>query len=302
MEIHTLDLGFLGLPHVIAAYLVVGPGGPVLVESGPSSTLEGLKAGLAVHGYEPSDIRHILLTHIHLDHAGAAGWWARQGAHIYVHHLGAPHLIDPSKLLTSAARIYGPDMERLWGEVSAVPADCLTALYDGDQVREAGLTFTCLDTPGHARHHYAFRLEDIAFTGDVTGIHLPGSRLVSVPTPPPEFDLEAWHRSLGRLATENLAAVYPTHFGIVSDVRGHLETLSGVLDEAAGFVRARLQAGEGREAVIAGYTAWDRARASALQIGEDEFQAYAASNPHFMSVDGLTRYWRKRLEAEKVSS
>ena len=302
MDVYTLDLQFLGLPHVIAAYLVVGPGGPVLVESGPSTTLESLRVGLAAHGYEPADIRHVLLTHIHLDHAGAAGWWARQGAHVYVHHLGAPHLVDPSKLLTSAARIYGPQMERLWGEVLAVPVDCLTALYDGDQVRACGLTFTALDTPGHARHHHAFRLEDIAFAGDVAGIRLPGSRLVSVPTPPPEFDLEAWRRSLERLSAEKLAAVYPTHFGVVSDVREHLDTLDRLLDEAAGFVRARLQAGAAREDLIAEYTAWDRARANAWQVGEEEFQAYAATNPHFMSVDGLSRYWRKRLEAETSSS
>jgi glyoxylase-like metal-dependent hydrolase (beta-lactamase superfamily II) len=302
VDVHTLDLQFLGLPHVIASYLVVGPGGPVLVESGPGSTLDGLRAGLAAHGYQPADIRHVLLTHIHLDHAGAAGWWARQGAHIYVHHLGAPHLVDPSKLLSSAARIYGPQMEYLWGDVLPVPADCLTALYDGDEVRACGLTFTALDTPGHARHHHAFRIEDVAFAGDVAGIHLPGSRLVSVPTPPPEFDREAWHLSLKRLAAEKLAAVYPTHFGAVTGVPEYLEELDRLVDEAAGFVRARMDAGDSREELIAAYTAWDRARADAWAVSDDEFQAYSATNPHFMSVDGLMRYWRKRLEAENPPS
>ncbi len=300
MDVHTLDLRFLGLPHVIASYLVVGPGGPVLVESGPGSTVENLRVGLAAYGYEPADIRHVLVTHIHLDHAGAAGWWARQGAHIYVHYLGAPHLVDPSKLLSSAARIYGPQMEYLWGDVLPVPGECLTALYDGDQVHACGLTFTALDTPGHARHHHAFRVEDIAFAGDVAGIHLPGSRLVSVPTPPPEFDLEAWHRSLKRLSAEKLAAVYPTHFGVVNEVPGYLDELDKLLDEAAGFVRAGMDAGAGREDLVASYTAWDRARADTWRVSDEEFQAYAATNPHFMSVDGLVRYWRKRLEAEST--
>jgi glyoxylase-like metal-dependent hydrolase (beta-lactamase superfamily II) len=298
VEVYTLDLQFLGLSHVIASYLVVGPQGPVLVEAGPSSTLDNLRRGLAEHGFAPADVRHVLLTHIHLDHAGAAGWWASQGAHIYVHHLGVPHLIDPSKLLASAARIYGDQMDRLWGEVAPVPPDCLTALYDGDQVNVAGLAFTALETPGHARHHHAFRLEDTAFVGDVAGIRLPGSRLVALPTPPPEFDPAAWRHSLARLSGEKLAAIYPTHFGIVNDVREHLATLEPLLDQAAEFVRERLGAGVQRDQLVAEYIAWDRARAAAWHVDDAEFQAYSATNPHYMSVDGLIRYWRKRAEAE----
>jgi glyoxylase-like metal-dependent hydrolase (beta-lactamase superfamily II) len=145
--IHTLDLNFLDTPHAIAAYLIVGLEGPVLVETGPGSTRENLAARLAEHGYTPADIRHALVTHIHLDHAGAAGWLAQHGAHIYVHQVGAPHLVDPSKLLNSARRIYGDLMDTLWGETLPVPAGRVTALTDGQAIHVAGLTFTALDSP-----------------------------------------------------------------------------------------------------------------------------------------------------------
>jgi glyoxylase-like metal-dependent hydrolase (beta-lactamase superfamily II) len=290
----------LGLSHAIAAYLVDGPEGPVLVESGPSTTLDHLRLALDAHGYKPADVRHVLLTHIHLDHAGAAGWWARQGAHIYVHHLGVPHLVDPSRLLASARRIYGDQMDRLWGEVLSVPPARLTALYDGDQVTVAGLTFTAIDTPGHASHHHTYRLGDVAFAGDVAGIRLPGVRLVSVPTPPPEFDLATWHQSIARLLQEDLSIIYPTHFGAVEAVREHLTILDGLLDQAASFVGERFQAGVERDDLVRQYVAWDRARARELQISDEEFQRYQATNPHSMSVDGLLRYWRKRLEVERT--
>src|SRR5690606_8936954 len=121
-----------GMSQVTAVYLLVGPDGPVLIETGPGSTLPAVRAALAAHGFAPADVRAVLLTHIHLDHAGAAGWWAQQGTPIYVHHVGAPHLIDPTKLLASATRIYGDNMGPLWGEMLAAPAERVTPLHDGD--------------------------------------------------------------------------------------------------------------------------------------------------------------------------
>ena len=295
MNIHTLDLNFMNVPHAIAAYLVVGPEGPALVETGPSSTLETLKARLADYGYAPADIRHVLVTHVHLDHAGAAGWWARDhGARMYVHAVGAPHLLDPSKLIGSARRIYGDKMDSLWGEVLPVPADCLTALNDGDTIRVAGLTFVALDTPGHARHHHTFRLGDIAFSGDAAGVRLLGSPLIFLPAPPPEFDLEAWQHTLARLSRENFAAMYATHFGAIENVRDHLQAFSALLREAAEFVRDRMQTGVERDELVEQYTAWNRRRAEALGVLDEVFQQYVTSNPLSMSVDGLLRYWRKR--------
>lgn len=297
MNIHTLDLNFLNLPQVIASYLIVGPEGPVLIETGPSTVIDALTTRLTEHGYAPGDIRHVLLTHIHLDHAGAAGWWAQQGAHIYVHHVGAPHLVDPSKLIGSARRIYGEIFDTLWGEILPVPAERITALHDNDMIKAGGLTFTALDTPGHARHHHIYRLDDIAFTGDAAGVRMPNSPLISLPAPPPEFDREAWHVTLDRLVKENFRTIYPTHFGAVENVREHLGAFRALMDESVEWIRVKMEAGVARDEMVVQHLAWYRQRATALGTGEEEIHQQEGANPAFMSVDGLMRYWKKKWEA-----
>lgn len=323
MMIHTLDLNFQDTPQAIASYLVIGSGGPVLVETGPGSTLPTLLRRLAERGYTPADIHHILVTHIHLDHAGAAGWWAQQGAQIYVHHVGAPHLIDPSRLLTSASRIYGDQMDKLWGQTLPAPADRITKVYDGDRVEVAGLPFIALDTPGHATHHHTYRLGDVAFTGDAAGVRIAGGPLLDVTAPPPEFDLEAWQRTLDRLLAENLTAIYPTHFGRVgpddegrrtedegqptasidnllslirhpSPVRVHLLAYKALLKETANFVRERMAAGLERDEILRQFLAWYETRAVKAGLDPADFPQYEIANPHYMSVDGIIRYWRKK--------
>jgi glyoxylase-like metal-dependent hydrolase (beta-lactamase superfamily II) len=268
----------------------------VLVETGPGSTLPRLLEELAFYGYQPADIGHVLVTHIHLDHAGCAGWWASQGAQLYVHHVGAPHLIDPSRLLKSARRIYGDRMDELWGEVVAAPAERVTLLYDGDRINVAGLTFVALDTPGHATHHHVLRLGEIAFTGDAGGIRIPGGEFVDLPAPPPEFDLEAWRRTLDRLRAEQFAAIYPTHFGLVGDVAFQLDNLEALMDDAVHFVGRRLDAGVERDDLIEQYLAWQRERAAAAGVGNGVFAKYEVANPHYMSVDGISRYWQRRRD------
>jgi glyoxylase-like metal-dependent hydrolase (beta-lactamase superfamily II) len=297
VTIYSLDLSFQGIPKAIAAYLVVGPEGPVLVETGPASTLETLKVRLTEHGFTPADIRHVLVTHIHLDHAGAAGWWARQGTDVYVHHVGAPHLVDPSRLLSSAQRIYGSAMDTLWGETVPAPAERVHPLRDNDTVNVGGLTFIAMDTPGHARHHHVFRLGEIAFTGDAAAVCLPGNPFISLPAPPPEFDHEAWQKTIARLLDQDFATIYPTHFGPLADVRGHLEALSGLIDRSTEFVRSRMQAGLGRDELARAYLAWVEERACTQGLSEREFGVYETANPTSMSVDGIARYWRKRAEA-----
>jgi glyoxylase-like metal-dependent hydrolase (beta-lactamase superfamily II) len=294
MVIHTLDLYFQNVPHAIAAYLVEGPTGPVLVEAGPASTLPMCLDGLAALGYRPADIHHVLVTHIHLDHAGAAGWWANQGAQVYVHHLGAPHLIDPSRLLASATRIYGDQMDILWGTITPAPAEKITPLHDGDTIHAAGLTFTALETPGHARHHHVLRLDNIAFTGDAAGMSIPPTNFIDLPAPPPEFDREAWHTTIQRLLAEPLDTIYPTHFGPVTAVRPHLEQLAALIDDATNFIHSQLQAGLNRDAIVDQYVEWIRNRALAAGLTPDQFQPYQTANPHSMSVDGIIRYWQKR--------
>jgi glyoxylase-like metal-dependent hydrolase (beta-lactamase superfamily II) len=292
-SIEAIDLNFLGAPHAIAAYLVRGPGGAVLIETGPGSTLPALLAGLTAHGLAPADVSDVLLTHIHLDHAGAAGWWARQGATLHVHHLGGPHLIEPDRLLASAQRIYGDQMGPLWGEFLSAPADKVRALQDGDVVEAGGLRFVAHDTPGHARHHMAYQLDEAAFTGDVTGVRRPDSPHLRIPTPPPEFDLEAWLASLARLRGLGLGRLYLTHYGPVDDAAAHLDSVAGLVPQYARLVRAGLEAGRDRDSIVAEYDAWEVERFDFSRIPPADRPVYTSLCPAGMAVDGLLRYWQK---------
>ena len=295
-DVHPLDLNFLGHPQTIASFLVRGPGAPVLIETGPGSTLPALQHGLAAFGLAPADIHDVLLTHIHLDHAGAAGWWARQGATIHVHQAGAPHLAQPERLMTSARRIYGEQMDKLWGEFLPVPAANLRSLQDGDVIEAGGLRFTALDTPGHAGHHMVYLLDDIAFAGDLGGVRRPASRHVRLPTPPPEFDRAAWLASIERVRGLRLARLYLTHFGPLDDVDPHLEIVAGLVRAYSDRVRAALEAGTGREAIIAELAAWEQARLVADGVPPGEWPIYADIGPVGMAVDGLMRYWQKQAK------
>jgi glyoxylase-like metal-dependent hydrolase (beta-lactamase superfamily II) len=303
MSIHTIDLNFLNLPGAIAAYLVPHPHGAFLVECGPGSTLPALQSGLRAHGLSPADITGVLLTHIHLDHAGAAGWLARQGAHIYVHPNGAPHLINPEKLLASAARIYGEKMDALWGEFLPVPERQLTVLQDGDQVEMGGLCFRAIDTPGHANHHYAYRLDDTLFTGDVGGVRLAGLPYLRLPMPPPEFHIENWRRSLERLRKEyaggRLERIAPTHFGIYTDPGWHLSAVAQALDEVETWMERVLPTSPPIEALRQQFTAWNAANLQAQGLDSLTLSAHEAANPSFMSADGIHRYWNKFRDARK---
>ena len=295
--IHTLDLQFQGAREAIAAFLVLGPAGPVLVESGPGSCLGVLQAELARFGLKPADISDVLLTHIHLDHGGAAGWWAQQGARIHVHPLGAPHLVDPSKLLASAQRIYGDRMQSLWGEYLPSPAEKVHSLTAGEVVAAGGLEFQVHDTPGHARHHVVYQLGDLAFVGDLAGIRLSARPHTRLPTPPPEFEREAWHASVARMRALGLRRLYLTHFGPVETAAAQWDTIDRLIDLYADSVGADLAAGLDREAVVARFTEREQQRLAADQLSAADQAAYASVGPMGMSVDGLIRYWTKRPES-----
>ncbi len=296
MNILTLDLNFQNTPKSIAAYLIFGSDGPVLVETGPGSTLPTLLDQLKQHGLTPGDIKHILVTHIHFDHAGAAGWWAQHGAQIYVHPFGAKHLIDPAKLIGSATRIYGDKMDTLWGDILPAPAENVTMIYDNDTIEVAGLTFQVLETSGHARHHHAYRLGDVLFTGDAAGIKIPGSPLVGLPAPPPEFDREVWQATIKRLRTEDVRTLYPTHFGPTANTPKHWDELWQLMDDVTEFIKARIDANSSRDEIVTEFLAWNQNRADVAGLSEMSVRQYMMANPLEMSVDGIMRYWHKRLE------
>lgn len=296
MRIETIDLEFLDTPRVIASFLIHGPHGPVLVETGPGSTLPTLLAALERRGLRPTDVRDVLVTHIHLDHAGAAGWWARQGARVWVHPVGAPHLVDPSRLLASAERIYGDRMGVLWGEVLPAPAERVIAVEDGATLEVRGLQITAIATPGHAWHHHVYQLGDAAIVGDAAGIMLTGSRWIDLPAPPPEFDLAAWKASLKRLRGLGLRTLYRTHFGASSDVENELTRFEEVLDRGVAWIREMLNGGFERERMIEEFGARMRSWATRTGTGESSARDYELANPRVMAVDGIVRYLRKGRE------
>ena len=275
-EHRELDVRHLGRAHVICCHRV----GDVLVDPGPESCHRTLLEQL--DGFEP---RAILLTHIHFDHAGATGALVRRWPHaeVWVHERGAPHIVDPGRLVASARRLYGDDFDRLWGEVVPVPEARLRVLRGGE-VRDG---FRVAYTPGHAWHHVAYLHEDsgLALTGDVAGVRIDGGPVLA-PTPPPDIDVEAWRASIGILRDWAPRALCPTHFGTFADVPEHLDAL----EERLGAMAQRA-----RETDDGGFAAWMRAAVSAEADPENADEYFQAMPPETL-WSGLDRYWRKRDE------
>ncbi len=302
-EIVTLDLNFQNCQHAIASYLIPYQDGIILIESGPGSTQMQLQKNLNDLGYHLQEITHVLLTHIHLDHAGAAGWLAGHGAHIFVHERGAPHLLDPSRLIASATRIYQDQMDILWGDFLPVPKAQLTSLTDGDEISIGPYNFRSLDTPGHANHHMAYLLDDICFSGDVGGVRISnlGTRHLRVPMPPPEFHPPKWRKSIERLKNERISKIAPTHFGIYDDVNWHLDAVLEELDAAEEWMNKTIPLDlpviELREAFVH----WARNRSIALGVNELILDSFEKANPSGMSADGIKRYWEKYINTDSTS-
>jgi glyoxylase-like metal-dependent hydrolase (beta-lactamase superfamily II) len=292
-DIVTLDLNFQNSPHAIACYLIRHSTGAILVESGPGSTLEALKSGLRQLGLAPTDVTHVLLTHIHLDHAGAAGWLARQGAQIFVHPVGAPHLVSPERLLASARRIYGDRMDELWGEFLAVPESRISVPQDGEEIDVGGHRFVPIDTPGHAEHHYAYLFEGTCFSGDVGGVRVLPHRYLRVPMPPPELNLEKWRRSIARLRQEAFDRIAPTHFGMHPDPDWQLAAVEHGLDEAERWMEHAMQDQPAIEDLRTAFEKWMDAQGRHESLSDHALEAYRLANPPGMSADGLLRYWTK---------
>ena len=292
-RIVTLDLNFQGRSHAIASYLIRDSDSVILIESGPGSTLPGLQAGLAIDGLSTRDVTHVLLTHIHLDHAGAAGYLANQGAEIYVHPVGAPHMLHPEKLIASATRIYGDRMQTLWGEFLPVPENKLHIAKGGEAIKIGNAEFIPHNTPGHAEHHFAYQFEDIVFCGDVGGVRIPGYQYLRVPMPPPELNLERWRESVVKLRALKSPRIAPTHFGIYDDVDWQLTEVEKGLDSAARWVEQSMQneppIAELRESV----TNWVMDEGKSAGLRADVVKAYDLANPLGLSADGLLRYWKK---------
>jgi glyoxylase-like metal-dependent hydrolase (beta-lactamase superfamily II) len=279
-----VDLQHLGRSRVIASYLLAGDE-PALVDCGPTTCLGALEEGLAGQGLAVEDLRHLVLTHIHLDHAGAAGALVRRNPElqVYVSEIGAPHLVDPSRLEASARRLYADDFDRLWGELVPVPEDNVHVVV-GDV-----LGLEAWPTPGHASHHVSYLSEDgTCYSGDVTGVVIAPSTLIAPVCPPPDVDLEAWERSLDAIAERRPERLCLPHFGVVEEPAGHIERTRERLRTWA----ERVRDGASEEEFV-------RAAEQELEGATDPetAAAYTQAGPLWQSYAGLVRYFAKKGEA-----
>ncbi len=291
------DLMFLGQPRVIATAVLQDAGGATLVDPGPSTCLDTLRSSLRGQGIAPADVRTILLTHIHLDHAGATGTLVRENPDIqvYVHERGAPHMVDPGKLLSSAARLYGDDMDRLWGEFLPVPERNVHVLGGGERLAVGGRELEVAYTPGHASHHVSFfdRASGVAFVGDTAGVRIGPERFALPPTPPPDIDLETWKSSIRQIEAWQADTLFITHFGPHEDAAGQLAGLTEHLDGLAALARTIVEqdvpGGERADRFVA-----ETHRYLQRYMPEATAALYDMAAPFSMCWLGLARYWKKQ--------
>lgn len=291
---HILDLSFLGNKDTIAAFLVETSAGLVLIESGPHSTFEVLKQAIQAKGHEIEDIKHVFLSHIHFDHAGAAWCFADLSATIYVHPAGAKHLASPEKLYNSAKMIYGEKMQMLWGDMNPIAENQIYTPSHGENITIGDTTFVAWHTPGHAVHHIAWQMGENLFAGDVAGVKIKGG-IVVPPCPPPDINVEHWLASIALMQSLNVKTLLLTHFGAVNDVQKHLEDLAKMINDWANWMLPQYQSGKKQEEII---PLFEKYVADLLQengVKEADIPKYQGANPAFMSVAGLMRYWHKRL-------
>jgi glyoxylase-like metal-dependent hydrolase (beta-lactamase superfamily II) len=293
-----VDLNFLGVPEIIATAVLHGASGVALIDPGPSTTLDNLKASLQRRNISVADVRQVLLTHIHLDHAGVTGTLVRENPaiEVFVHERGAPHLIDPTKLLASAGRLYGADMERLWGDFLPVPAHRVRALKGEERITAGGRELQVAYTPGHASHHVTYFDPAIrmAFVGDTAGIRRQGQSYVMPPTPPPDIDLDAWRLSEDRILAFDPDTLFLTHFGPFHGARLHFQEMGQHLASWSAIVRR----------LIADATLDEKGKLEAFmkealldlerKVGTVQAEQYTRAGRLDYSWQGLSRYWRKR--------
>jgi glyoxylase-like metal-dependent hydrolase (beta-lactamase superfamily II) len=283
LSVEPIDLGWQGVDRLIASYLIEADDGPAIVDCGPTTCVDGLKRGLAERGLGLTDVRHLLLTHIHLDHGGAAGVLVREHATLQVHvsEIGAPHLVDPSRLERSARRIYGDEFDELFGELAPVSEANVQV------VGESVLGLECFPSPGHASHHVCYADGDgTLFAGDATGVRIQPGRFVAPHAPPPDIDLEGWDATFDEIARRAPARLALPHFGVVQDVGEHLARAR----ERLAVWAERVRSGVDEEGFVAAV------RAELLDSDPELRPYYELAAPLWQSHAGLRRYWDKRTE------
>jgi glyoxylase-like metal-dependent hydrolase (beta-lactamase superfamily II) len=300
-----IDLNWIGYPRSIASALLRSRDAVALVDPGPDSTVSTLREQLAMHGLRVSDLNAIFLTHIHMDHAGATGTLVREnsGIRVYVHARGAPHMADPSRLLRSAARLYGSDMQRLFGDVQPVPPANLRALEGGEVIHLGSRAYQVVYTPGHAFHHVTyFDVQDgVAFVGDTAGICINGHRFVLFATPPPDISIEHWDASLDAIQNLHAKKLFLTHFAYSDNpavhIANHREHLHRWSERSAAILASGLE-----ESVCMHMFAQEVAAEAAQFLTPAELSHYMLNGASNLSWLGLARYHRRRAEPVQQAS
>jgi len=292
VKIHILDTRQLGRAGIVAASALETNDGIALFDTGPESTYENVAAALRQSGSDPEDVRHVFLSHIHFDHAGAA-WRFAGTATVYVHPRGAPHLIDPTKLVESAKRIFGDDMERLWGKIGPVPAERVKILEDNEVVRVPPFEIRAIATPGHASHHHVYHWDDTIFGGDIAGVRI-GNGPPIPPFVPPELHVESWRESIRKIRALNAVNLYLPHFGKVhGSTSEHLDELDERVARWSEWFRERIRAGDDEPKLRPTFTELEHSELRKRGATQDDIDGYEAADPSYMAVGAAIRYWKK---------
>jgi len=294
-----IDLQFRGSPRVIATAILQGAGGVTLIDPGPTSCLPVLESGLRDRGLTLRDVRTVLLTHIHLDHAGATGTIAERvpSVGVYVHERGAPHMIDPARLLASTTRLWGDQMDAVWGAFQPVPAANVSVLKGGERLELSGRAIKVAYTPGHAKHHVSFLDEHtgMAYVGDTAGVRV--NDYLIAPTPPPDIDIEAWQQSLNTIDAWQPVSLFLTHFGPASPARAHLARFRTTVAAAAETSREMIAAGGSDAELSTRFT--ERMREDVRKaLTEHEARVAELAAPFDQLWQGLARYWQKKRDGQ----
>ena len=298
MKIHILDTRQLGHAGIVAATALETNDGIALFDTGPESTFDNVIVDLQKTGFDATDVRHVFLSHIHFDHAGAAWRFAELNAKIYVHPRGAPHLIDPSKLVESAARIFGDDMQRLWGRFAPIPPERVQVLEDNEVVRVPPFEIRAIATPGHASHHHIYHWGDNVFGGDVAGVRI-GNGPPIPPFVPPELHVERWRESIAKIRKLNAAHLYLPHFGkIAGPVQDHLDQLDERVVKWSEWFREKIRSGANEEQLRSDFATLEHrdliaGSSSPVTDHSSLIDRYEAADPSYMAVGAATRYWKK---------
>ena len=294
--IEIIDLKFQNTAQSIAAFLVETSIGPIIIETGPHSTIAQIEKALSAKNYTLKDVQHVFLTHIHLDHAGAAWVFAEHGATVYVHPFGEKHLIDPTKLVSSAKRIYQEQMDRLWGQFKPIPKTQLRTVVQGEKITIGNTDLIAWNTPGHAVHHISWQIGKELIAGDVAGVKIGPNGMVVPPCPPPDINIEHWMSSLDLLEQLDLETIYIAHFGKITAIDAHFEALRFILWDWANWIKPFFEKGSTPEKVTPLFVKYVNNQLIQHGVSEEIRSSYEKANPSWMSVMGLLRYWKKKKE------